>query len=137
MHPQQGSGVLIMVVILLLLGAALLHSTRQQLSDNLSLVMDEQHYIRQYTQAASALAWGEQVRWPYPSERVACQQQMQYGWRACLQLLQSGMLLRADSGPDTIALYRWVTRRSADKIRAIPHGWLDYCPVAASELCNV
>jgi len=136
MHAQQGSGALIMVIILLLMGTALLHATRRQLSDNLSLVTDEQRYIQQYTGAASALAWGEHRLWR-EVEGWHCQQQMPYAWRACVQNHPSGILLRGDSGSDTLSLYRWVTRLPDGRIRALPHGWLDYCPLPERSQCDV
>lgn len=136
MHSQQGSGVLIMVIILLVMGTALLHATRRQLSDNLSLVMDEKEAIQQYTRAVSALSWGERLQWR-ETENGYCQQQPLYHWRSCLKNQASGLLLRGDSGDGTFALYRWVTHLSNGQPQALPHGWLDYCPLADRKLCDV
>lgn len=55
---QRGSGALIAVMIVLLMGTLMLHATRRQLSDAMSLVGDERRYIQQFTGAMSALAWG-------------------------------------------------------------------------------
>lgn len=136
MHRQQGSGALLMVIIILLMGTALLHATRQQLSDSLSLVSDERHYIHEYTDAVSALTWGERLTWR-TVEGWYCQFQPQYIWRACLLSHASGMLLRGDSGSGTLSLYRWVSRLSGGKVSALPHGWLDYCPLPDRSLCDV
>lgn len=136
MHRQQGSGALLMVIIILLMGTALLHATRQQLSDNLSLVSDERRYILEYTDAVSALAWGERLTWLGAEVGWYCQLQPQYTWRACLLSHASGMLLRGDSGSGTLSLYRWVSSLTGGKVSAVPQGWLDYCPLPDRSLCD-
>lgn len=133
---QRGSGALLMVIIILLMGTLLLNATRRQLSDSLSLVADQRLYLQQQASAASALAWGGRLRW----DREAgwqCQQITAYAWRACLQRLPSAILLRADSGPGTLAWYRWVVERAGNGVRALPHGWLDFCPLAEKGACDV
>ncbi|MFG1173521.1 DUF2509 family protein [Erwiniaceae bacterium CAU 1747] len=135
MRTQQGSGALLMVIVILLMGTVLLHATRRQLSDSLSLVSDERRYILEYTDAVSALAWGERLTWRR-AEGWYCQLQPQYGWRACVLNHASGMLLRGDSGSGTLSLYRWVISRAGGKISAVPHGWLDYCPLPNRSLCD-
>lgn len=133
---QRGSGALLMVIIILLMGTLLLNATRRQLSDSLSLVADQRLYLQQQASAASALAWGGRLRW----DREAgwqCQQITAYAWRACLQRLPSAILLRADSGPGTLAWYRWVAERAGNGVRALPHGWLDFCPLAEKGACDV
>lgn len=134
MDSQQGSGALLMVIIILLMGTVLLHATRRQLSDNLSLVDDERHYILEYTDAASALAWGERLTWR-KAEGWSCQIQPHYAWRVCVLSHSSGTLLRGDSGSGTLSLFRWVSLNDG-KIKAIPHGWLDYCPLPDRSLCD-
>lgn len=130
---QRGSGALVMVLMILLMGTLMLNATRRQLSENLSLMSDERRYIRQYADAVSALAWGERQTWPLNS-RWQCRQQ-QEPWRACLQRDQQGTVLRGDSGPDSLALYRWMSESNAGQLQPTPHGWIDYCPLAAGEIC--
>ncbi len=136
MHSQRGSGALLMVIIILLMGTVLLHATRRQLSDNLSLVSDERHYILEFTDAASALAWGERLTWRGTEEGWSCQRQPKYAWRACVLNHDRGRLLRGDSGSGTLSLYRWVSSLTGGRIRALPHGWLDYCPLPDRSQCD-
>lgn len=131
---QRGSGVLIMVIMILLMGTLMLNATRQQLDDSMSQVGDERLYLQQLTKAMSALAWGERLHW-VAAENWHCQQQTEYHWRACLQ--PDHTLLRADSGPDTLTLYRWVSPQTNGTLQAQPHGWLDYCPLTGKGACDV
>lgn len=131
---QRGSGALIMVIMILLMGTLMLNATRQQLDDSMSLVGDERHYLQQFTGAMSALAWGERLHW-VAAEEWHCQQQTEHHWRACLQ--PDHQLLRADSGPDTLALYRWVSQQAKGVLQVQPHGWLDYCPLTGEIACDV
>lgn len=130
---QRGSGALVAVMIVLLMGTLMLHATRRQLSDTMSLVGDEQRYFQQFTGAMSALAWGVRLRWP-TAERWQCQHQAEYHWRACIQ--PALLLLRADSGPGTLALWRWVRPGEKGAIVPQPNGWLDFCPLAGGEACD-
>lgn len=131
---QRGSGALIMVLILLLVGTLMLNATRRQLDDAITLVADERLYLQQFTAATSALAWGQRLPW-LTGEGWQCQLQVTYHWRACLNAAR--MLLRADSGPQTLALYHWMHRADSGELRPRPHGWLDYCPLAENGGCDV
>lgn len=134
LSSQRGSGSLIAVMIVLLMGTLMLHATRRQLSDAMSLVGDEQRHLQQFTGATSALAWGERLHWS-AAQTWQCQQQAVFHWRACLQ--PALMLLRADSGPGTLTLWRWVSLRGDGALQVEPHGWLDYCPLSREGACNV
>lgn len=134
MKTQRGSGAVIMVMMLLLMGTVLLHATRRQLSDSLSRVNDESRYIQQYVLALSALAWGERLTWEEPTE-WRCQSQQRFQWRACMLSSPSGTLLRGDSGNGTLPLYRWVNYHISGKVHALPNGWIDYCPLPDREAC--
>jgi len=131
---QRGSGALVMVMMILLMGTLMLNATRRQLDDSMSLVGDERHYLQQFTGAMSALAWGERLHW-VAAEEWHCQQQVEHHWRACFQPVDQ--LLRGDSGPDTLALYRWVGQQANGTLQAQPHGWLDYCPLTGEGACDV
>ncbi|MCX8956875.1 DUF2509 family protein [Erwinia psidii] len=127
---------MIMVITVLLMSAALLNATRRQMEDALSLLVGEQAYYQQSSQAISALNWGEQQPW---SEQTGwqCKTLNATGWRACLlQRRQSPSLLRADSGNGTIAFWQWMTRSTAGYLKKVPHGWLDFCPLTDEKLCQ-
>ncbi|CAO97801.1 DUF2509 family protein [Erwinia tasmaniensis] len=131
---QRGGSTLLMVIILLLMGTLMLNATRRQLGDAINLVGDERIYLQQYTAATSALAWGQRLPWK-AGEGWRCQQLGEYRWRACLHVAR--MLLRADSGPDTLTLYHWMNKSRSDRWKFRPHGWLDYCPLTEKGGCDV
>lgn len=131
---QQGNSTLGMVMMLLLLGGVTLHATRQQLSRSLVLVADTQHYFQHHSQAQAALRWGVQQRWS-PADGWQCQQWTTAQWQSCLLRREEGYgLLSARQAGSALWLYRWVELRGA-RVLALPHGWIDFCPLAASEAC--
>lgn len=134
---KQAGSALLMVIVMLALSAALLDATRRQLDQSISRTGDERHYLHQTSQALSALAWGSQQAWP-GSAGWQCRQERTAGWRSCLYEAESPpALLRGDSGTASVALYQWVTRnRESSRLAAVPHGWLDYCPLTEEERCN-
>lgn len=133
-ESQRGSGALLMVIMILLMGTLLLNATRRQLADAMSLVGSERTYLKQFTAAFSALAWGQRLHWN-DDKGWQCQQQAEYHWRACLQAER--LLLRADSGPHTLAVYRWGRGREGGRFQPAAHGWIDYCPLAGGDSCEV
>ncbi|MBP2168105.1 hypothetical protein J2125_001297 [Erwinia toletana] len=141
MSQQQGSGVLSMVVMILLLGTALLHATRQQLAASLSLVAHERRHIIDFYAAQGALAWGSQLLWSENSG-WQCQTEPQQQWRACLNdaNAQRGLLRGEhlnDAGP-ALTLWRWVQPDAAVQGRVLPlaHGWIDFCPLNDAAECD-
>lgn len=133
-YREQGSGAMLMVIILLLLSAALLNATRRQMESSLSLLSGERVYYQQFSQAISALNWGGHQRWS-PHAGWVCKTDDSSGWRACL-LQQQPSLLRADGGEDTVVLWQWVEQNAAGELSKVPHGWLDFCPLAEETLCQ-
>ncbi len=134
LRQQQGSGALGMVVLILLLGSALLHATRQQLDAALTLVAQERQHIIDYYSAQAALAWGGQVNWP-DSSGWQCQTEMQQQWRVCLHRddPQRG-LLRGEHLAQPLALWQWVEPEGG-KVRPLAHGWIDFCPLTHDADC--
>lgn len=134
---KQAGSALFMVIVVLALSAALLGATRRELDQSLSRTGDEQRYLHQTSQATSALAWGSQQVW---SDRTGwqCRQERAAGWRSCLYGAEgSPALLRGDSGTASVALYQWMFwSRASGRVAAMPHGWLDYCPLTEEERCD-
>ncbi len=137
MNTQQGSGALLMAILLLLMSTALLNATRQQLDASLSLVADERLYLRQASLAASALEAGKREKWASTVVWRCLTVRQQPDWRACFKVTTKGeALLRGDGGKDTIAFYQWVTHDEQNgRVHPQPHGWLDFCPLAQEEDC--
>lgn len=131
---QRGSGALMMVLMLLLMSAALLNATRQQVGRMLSQVADEREGYQQMSLATSALNWGKRQRWP---EHAGWQcKESAFHWRACLLQRGETNLLSGDSGVGTQARFQWVSRVPASGLLSVtPHGWLDYCPLANEKEC--
>ncbi|KGT86422.1 hypothetical protein NG99_25565 [Erwinia typographi] len=134
---QQGGGALTVVILLLALSAALLNATRRQLDAGLSRVADERQFMLQTTLAMSALSWGARQSWP-SGAGWQCLQDADGGWRSCLGAAEEEReLLRGDSGADSVALYQWVSERGPQgQVSALPHGWLDYCPLSEEARCD-
>lgn len=135
---QRGGVAIAMVLLVLLLGSALLNATRQQLGAALSQVVDERQYLIDYHQALSALAWGQRLIWPL-RQGWRCQQQTQFGWRACLLSLDNGEALLRGSAladADALALWQWLRLEEGKRWRPQAHGWLDFCPLSHPEACT-
>lgn len=129
---QCGNSALGMVIMVLLMGSATLHVSRYQLTQNMSLLADERQHILDYYQAQSALRWGATLSWPSGS-KWQCQQENTFGWRSCLwHDEQTGALLRGEGEGRDLALWHWV-EKEGDRLRLLPHGWLDYCPLAPEQ----
>lgn len=126
---------LAMVLLILLLGAGMLHATRQQLDATLSLVADERRWRMEQHLALSALAWGARLTWT-TQPGWHCQQQQQFGWRACVLQLDNGeTLLRGSGLTDSLTLWQWLTAEEG-RWRPLAHGWLDFCPLADAARCR-
>ncbi|RWR01742.1 hypothetical protein ED28_12010 [[Pantoea] beijingensis] len=139
MKQQQGSSALVMVAVILLLGSALLHSTRQQLAASFSLVADEREYITRFYLAQAALAWGMQQHWQKNSQGWQCKSDERYKWRACLQGSDKNRwLLRGDSfsaSDRSLALWQWVMPGTTNTLQPLAHGWIDFCPLTEEAKC--
>lgn len=131
---QHGSSAPGMVLMILIMGSLTLNASRTLLDRGRGLVADEQQHYKDFWAAQSALRWGMTLNWPVVRERV-CQQHTPLHWRSCLQDTDNGrMLLKGERTGSELALWHWVERQE-NRIRALPHGWIDYCPLAAPERC--
>ncbi|MBE5253544.1 DUF2509 family protein [Mixta mediterraneensis] len=131
---QHGNSALGMVLMILLMGSLTLHTSREMLGQGMTLMADEQHFIQHFWRAQSALQWGLKLNWP-PTEMLSCQQENKAGWRSCLQRGENGKgLLKGEASGSGMALWHWVSTRD-NRIQALPHGWIDYCPQSKPELC--
>ncbi|WP_437612823.1 DUF2509 family protein [Erwinia sp. V71] len=134
LRQQQGSGALGMVVLILLLGGALLHATRQQLDAALTMVAQERQHIIDYYAAQAALEWGSQLSWP-DSSGWQCQTETQQQWRVCLQRNDPlRILLRGEHLAQPLALWQWV-EPDGQRLRPLAHGWIDFCPLTHDADC--
>lgn len=131
---ERGSSALGMVLMLLLIGSVTLHASRRLSEQGMRLLTDEQHAITDFWRAQSALQWGFSLRWP-GSETVHCQQDDRHGWRSCLQRGEKDdVLLKGEASDRGMAVWHWV-RLQGSQVIALPHGWIDYCPLAPPAAC--
>lgn len=131
---QRGNSALGMVLMILLMGSITLHASREMLGQGMRLVADEQHFIQDFWRAQSALQWGMTLNWP-ATEALHCQQETSAGWRSCIKRGENGeVLLKGEASGSELALWHWVSAQG-NRIKALPHGWIDYCPLSKTELC--
>ncbi|MFV9670064.1 DUF2509 family protein [Pantoea sp. KXB25] len=131
---ERGSSALGMVLMMLLIGSVTLHASRRLSEQGMRLLADEQHYINDFWRAQSALQWGFSLRWS-ASETAHCQQDDRHGWRSCLQRGEKDeALLKGEASNSGMAVWRWV-RLQGHQVIALPHGWIDYCPLTPPATC--
>jgi len=133
---QQGSSALGMVLMVLVMGSLTLHASRKMLEQGMQLLADEQQFIQDFWRAQSALQWGLSLSWP-AHEAASCQQTLSQGWRSCLQRSEKDeneALLKGEASDSGMAVWHWVSLQQ-NHIRALPHGWIDYCPLSPPATC--
>lgn len=129
---QKGNSALGMVLMILLMGSLTLHASRERLEQGMSLVADERQHYQDFWAAQSALQWGLTLSWP---QAQGCQQERRQGWESCLQKVSDERaLLKGRAAAGELALWRWVAKEGY-RLRPLPHGWIDYCPLATAKLC--
>lgn len=135
---QRGSSPLLIVVLLLLTGSLLLQASERILRAGMPGGIDEYHYLQDFCQASSSLAWGLQQRWA-DREGWQCRQSPEEGWRSCLlwQTRERGVLRGQSANGETL-LWRWVQPQNAERsaLMAIPAGWSDLCPLPDERECR-
>ena len=132
---QHGSSTLGMVLMLLVIGSLTLHASRKMLEQGMLLLADEQQFIQDFWRAQSALQWGFSLSWS-ASEAASCQQDDRHGWRSCLQRGEKDEgLLKGEASGSGMAVWQWVRLRG-NQITALPHGWIDYCPLTPPATCQ-
>ncbi|RAP72631.1 hypothetical protein ACZ87_00548 [Candidatus Erwinia dacicola] len=53
------------------------------------------------------------------------------------KILRVSSISSATPPATVLPWYRWVEERSGNGVRALPHGWLDFCPLAEKGDCDV
>lgn len=131
---QKGVSSLSAVLLLLLLGSLMLSGLQQQLSARFTSAASESQALRQFSFALSALALAEKQRWALTLQ-WQCQTFPAQKGRACARITEKNEAIVAahEAGiSDALILWRWgVPARQGLTYR--PHGWLDFCPLEASQ----
>ncbi|PKH25038.1 hypothetical protein CIG19_06555 [Enterobacterales bacterium CwR94] len=137
MANQRGSGALIMVVMVLMMGGFMIQLSLRHIENLMPQVASEQRYQQAWQGAQSALAWGVNLQWKEVPE-TTCQPGPDAGSQACLlKSVGERRLLRGQAGelPWQIQLYRWVSAHQG-RLVALPSGWSDFCPLSPSNACD-
>lgn len=132
MNRESGVASLALVLLLLVLGTLILTGLNQQLTTFSILVGGESRSIQQQAAVQSALEWGRVQRWSLQPDVQCKQRQTQ---RVCLRVLnETRVLLIAGEGEQLL----WRGGEITDgRIRFLPHGWSDFCPLRESALCQL
>ena len=132
MNRESGVASLALVLLLLVLGTLILTGINQQLTTFSILVGGESRSIQQQAAVQSALEWGRVQRWSLQPDVQCKQRQTQ---RVCLRVLnETRVLLIAGEGEQLL----WRVGEITDgRIRFLPHGWSDFCPLKESALCQL
>lgn len=132
---QRGSSALGMVLMIMVIGSFTLHASRKMSEQGMRLLADEQQFVQDFWRAQSALQWGFSLSWS-ANEAASCQQDDRQGWRSCLQRGEKDEgLLKGEASGSGMAVWQWVRLRG-NKITALPHGWIDYCPLTPPATCQ-
>lgn len=132
MNRESGVASLALVLLLQVLGTLILTGLNQQLTTFSILVGGESRSIQQQAAVQSALEWGRVQRWSLQPDVQCKQRQTQ---RVCLRVLnETRVLLIAGEGEQLL----WRGGEITDgRIRFLPHGWSDFCPLKESALCQL
>jgi len=131
---QRGSSALGMVLMIMVIGSFTLHASRKMSEQGMRLLADEQQFLQDFWRAQSALQWGLSLNWPV-TEAASCKQDNHQGWRSCLQRGEKDEgLLKGEASGSGMVVWHWVRLRG-NQITALPHGWIDYCPLTPPAAC--
>lgn len=84
--------------------------------------------------AHSALQWGKQQAWSAQAP-LACREQAQQGWRACLRIFDDGSLLLSSASGEVQVWQSGEVR--GGQVHFSAHGWSDFCPLREVSLCQM
>ena len=79
-------------------------------------------------QVCKASAWSAQAP-------LACREQAQQGWRACLRIFDDGSLLLSSASGEVQVWQSGEVR--GGQVRFSAHGWSDFCPLREASLCQM
>lgn len=147
MHRQaQGSGTLLMVMLLAAVGVVLAAGVQRQLDAEAQVGSDERRYLQALNQAESSLNWGKGQRWQMGEEATGqCLTSVTDALRACLHRVpgETYWLLRGEGRLTVqsalIVLYQRVLpehpEETVGRVLPLGGGWLDFCPEKEAARC--
>ncbi|WP_342323748.1 DUF2509 family protein [Kosakonia sp. BYX6] len=134
MNRQRGMSSLALVLLLLLLGSLMLNGLNQQLTSHIWRVNHENQGIRYAAEIHAAMEWARRQPWlPQPVQQ--CLQPAGQNARSCLRIFADGSALLIVANAEA-TLWR-LARVENNKVRFLPHGWSDFCPLQEAALCQL
>ncbi|GBU11461.1 membrane protein [Enterobacterales bacterium] len=150
---QQGSAMILSIMMMMSLGLLVLTTLGQHLSGALLLTSNEHRYLLAWEHAESSLNWGIRQSWTVPTDNGwQCQQQsaisggLPNSLRSCIRpsLREGVFLLKGEGGIDKstlpIALFQQTVATKAQDgqyvLQALNQGWLDFCPESDPTYCD-
>ena len=134
MNRQRGMSSLALVLLLLLLGSLMLNGLGQQLKSHLWRVNQENQAIRNAADVHSAMEWARRQAW-LPQPALQCLQLSGQSVRSCLRIFADGSALLIAANAQAIV---WrLGQVEQNKVRFLPQGWSDFCPLQESALCQL
>jgi len=149
---QQGSAMILSIMVMMGLGIIALNALQQQLSAGLALTSNQHRYVIAWENAASSLSWGVSQPWKaFSDAKWQCQDVPAVvvgtgSGRACVRpsLRIDVFVVRGEGvlaqGGEPVRLYQQVSmQKQADGSLAfspLRQGWLDFCPEADEQFCN-
>lgn len=157
-NRQQGSALILTVMMIMALGLLGLNTVNQHLNAALSLTRSEKQYLQSWELAVSSLNWGLQRHWTIPNEnqwlcvgRVNSRStsekfEQTSDLKSCLKKaeVEGQYFLRGEGRvlPEAppVFLYQLTTLVTPDgsetRLKPQLNGWLDFCPLKDEVNCN-
>jgi len=152
---QQGSAMILSVMMMMGLGLLVLNTLNQHLNSALALTGQEHRYLQAWQQAASSLSWGASQHWLLSTTPTWQCQSLTTGpaadspLRSCVRpshrsgifiLKGEGQLLE---GEMPLVLYQLARQghlatqgRGGEILTPSKGGWIDYCPLPNPRGCD-
>jgi len=139
MQREQGSSSLAFVLLIFSLGMLMLSGLQQQLDRQRFAVAREIGFLKEYTAAVSALAWGSKQHWQKANQWQCKREAAQ--WRACVLMTTKDKVVMAAQGVSQqksapVTLWRWGKVANTQWISS-SHGWADFCPLTEASQCQL
>jgi len=151
-NRQQGSAMILSIMVLMGLGLIALNSLQQQLSAGLALTSNQHRYVIAWENATSSLSFGISQSWKISGDtnwqcQIVAPNIIATGsGRTCLRpSLREDIFVvsgegRLSQSDEPVMLYQQVSmQKQADGylvLSPLKQGWLDFCPEADELFCH-
>lgn len=151
---QQGSAMMLSIMMMMSLGIIVLSNLGLQLADGVALSAYEHRYLNAREQAESSLNWGLNQEWEASNgQQWLCQQadvewhnNLRHRLNSCVRpSLREGIFLFKGEGIVAANMLPLIIYRQAKRVNssgtarrfiALDQGWLDFCPERDPNYCE-